>query len=184
MMFHLATANTAQPEREFHKICSNKNSSRACRKKSFPARNHIHQNEKMIRLLQSAASRQGQIKRYLLWHAVFPADSLAVWQQNRNRKCTNQPSEFMKNSFSKLGCKNRVFFFWNQKSQSVPLPSAACNWSRWYYFIMTEPLCFSYQGYLLSRLRLPQRSRLPFCFHTLLPNCNLDWLPFILFLKA
>lgn len=146
MKLHLATANTAQLLQQLNQIYSNKFLS-LNREDTFSERCHIHQTEKIIRLLQSAANRQGKIKWYLLWHAVFPTDSFAVWQQNRNIKCTNQPSQCIKNSFSKLCSKNSALSLWNRKSQSWEFTFSFCStWSSRYYFIMTEPLWCSYWG--------------------------------------
>lgn len=78
---HLATVNTAQLVQQFNQIYSNRFLPHKHEDK-FSEHRRIHQTG----LLQSAANRLCWIKWYLLWHAVFPTDSFAVWQQNRNRE--------------------------------------------------------------------------------------------------
>lgn len=148
MKFHLATENTAQLAQHFNQIYSPKFLCHNHEDK-FSAHCHIHQTGKIIRLLQSVANRQGQIKWYLLWHAAFPTDSFAVWQQNRNIKM-HKSTQRVQTHFLNSSVKNTALSLWNRKSQSLSLPSpsapwSVCNWSRWYYFIMTEPIFYNYQ---------------------------------------
>ena len=128
--------------------------------------------------MHNAAKRQGQINRYLLWRAVFPTDSFAVSQENR-KNAQLDPASPWKTHFLISAVKTPVFLCENQKQPKFEFTLSlavctVCKLSSWYYFIMTETICYSYQGLSAFSPWITESVRgLGFCFHTLMPSFNL-----------
>lgn len=142
MKLHLATVNTGQLMPQFNQIYS---------KISILPHKHGDRSEQcrihQTGLLQSAANRQRWIKWYLLWHAVFPTDSFAVWQQNRNREMHKPTQRVREQHYFLNSAVKTVLFLKIQKEARWEFTLFFCYMGRWwYYFIMTEPIFYSYQG--------------------------------------
>lgn len=153
MKFHLATVNTAQLVRQFNQIYSAEFLPSQPWRQVFGAL-PCTSNRENYSSVAICSQQAGPDKMVSPMTCRIPNQLVrCLATKCKHKKCTNQPSECMKNSFPKVCCKNSALSLWNRKKRakvgSSPSPSAprgARSRSRWYYFSMTEPICYNYQG--------------------------------------